>query len=128
MRIAQSLSVLRLAVLVAACVYSASAVSGDSEDANIMLDPDTGDISLVSPAHPRDDSDAAASANQKTGNNGDPKAKQTHHGKQMTASEASSGADERVVHCPDGSLRMGTAGQSDGDSGETPDKQLCDAR
>lgn len=128
MRIAQSLSVLRLAVLVAVCVHSASAMSGDSEDANIMLDPDTGDISLISPTPSRDDTDAAASANQKTGNNGASKARQTQHGKPMTASESSSGADEPVVHCPDGSLRMGTVRQSDGYSGETPDKQLCGAR
>lgn len=104
-------------------------MAGDSKDDNIMLDPDTGDISLKSPKPPRDDTDAAGTAHQKTGNNDDPKANNTDHGKPMTASESSSGgADERVVHCPDGSLRMGSVRQGDGDSGETPDKQLCGAR
>lgn len=89
-----------------------------------MLDPDTGDIELVSPEQSGDNTATAASANQKARRHSGHGAQKTDSTGQSTANDSSTGADEPVVHCPDGSLRMGHANRSDGDSADASDK-LC---
>lgn len=116
MRIAHSLLACGLAVLVAACAPATSALAGDSDSAQtssnqkIMLDPDTGDITQVPSQRAEKQSKSAAGANQKAQKNSGYTAWTTKDGTQMIATDPSTSAKERVVRCPDGSLRMGKAG------------------
>lgn len=133
-RMSYSLPAVGLAVFLAACAPMTSAVAGDGDNADslskqkIMLDPDTGDITQV-PSQ-RDDEKAAnttSSGQQKTLKPSGYTAWTSKDGTQMISTSPAASAKERVIRCPDGSLRMGHATRSDEEGSDTPSK-LCDAK
>lgn len=91
----------------AGIVFADSGHAGDHQQ-QILLDPDTGDITQVPDQTVQTDGDGkpVQDADGYT-------SWQTEDGTQMIGTDPSSAVKERVVHCPDGSLRMGHTGHGD---------------
>ncbi|RJS92380.1 hypothetical protein D3260_12110 [Salinisphaera sp. Q1T1-3] len=105
-----------LGLLMVGCAHA----EGQASQQRIYLDPATGDV-IDAPG------EAHGSAQRATRtNDGDSpyKAWQTEDGTKMLSVAPGGGAAETVVHCPDGSLRMGHAGDG---SDEADRKALCRA-
>ena len=127
-----SLSAVGFALFMAACAPMTSAVAGDqatpssSADQKIMLDPDTGDITQVPSQRAEEKAKTTQGASQTTLQPSHYTAWRKADGTQMIRTKPSAAVKERVIRCPDGSLRMGHASRSDEEGSDTPSK-LCDA-
>lgn len=117
------------ATLGALLFCGAAAAADEGAGQTIYLDPDTGDVIL----HPASGaSDAPSSQTHAPGADASTapghRQQQTSDATRTPSTDPKQSASEQVVHCPDGSLRMGSPGH--GDSSDTNDstdtEALCD--
>lgn len=117
-------------IVAALAVVSGAAAAADS-DPTIYLDPQTGKV-IPQPAPrpagapPNAQATSGGDGPKQTGDRQRRQARDAGHGQWADPGPTSSpaGNKERIVHCADGSLRMGSVGNDDAKDKQDP-KALC---